>query len=145
MDFKLIIKKLHKTLTYDETVKFSEWYNESPEHRAYFKKVVSNFPNNLEAIHTDKAWKALQAKIDDSSKKKPLWNYSVAASLALLMALSYYFITNNSSKASNLIVVEHSILTGTDKAALTLQDGSNIDLEKDSIFTSDYLKSDGQH
>ncbi len=137
MDFKLLIKKLNNTLTEEEAIQFSEWYNDSQAHKDYFKKVKTNYRNNLENINTFKAWNAVEAKIDGTAKTTSFWKYRIAASLILLIAFSFYFIVNKNTK------VEHAISIGTDKAILTLQDGSNITLEKGEIFSTEHMKSDG--
>lgn len=52
MEFILILKKLEDDLTTEEEVVFNHWYEESPEHVAYFEKIkgyylrMNDFPLN---------------------------------------------------------------------------------------------------
>jgi len=144
MDFKLILKKLNKKLTEEETITFSKWYNESQDHKAYFKKVSTNYPNNLESINTNSAWKAVEHKIEGSRKNNAFWKYGIAASLLLFMALSYFFFTKEDSNVANTIVINNNISAGTDKATLTLEDGTTVALKKGEHFSGQYLNSNGE-
>ena len=144
MDFKLILKKLKNTLNKEEETLFSNWYNESSDHKAYFNKVKANFPNNLEAINTKVAWNAVDTKIGGSKKKNNYWKYGIAASLLLFMALSYVILNQEESKLFDTQIVKSSISAGTDKATLTLEDGSSVRLEKGNSFSGLHLNSNGE-
>jgi len=144
MDFKLILKKLNKSLTEEETTIFSIWYNESKKHKTYFKKVKANYTNNPESINTNKAWKAVENKIEDPRKNNSFWKYGVAASILLFMALSYFFVTKENSNAINTIVINSDISAGTNKATLTLEDGTTIALKKGEYFSGLHLDSNGE-
>lgn len=143
MDFKLILKKLNNTLTEEEKVLFNNWYNESQDHKNYFKKVKANYPNNLQSIDTKKGWKTVESKIDSPRKNKSFWKYGVAASLLLFMAISIIFINKNDAHYNNVIVTS-DISAGTDKAVLTLEDGTTITLNKGEHFSGQHLNSNGE-
>lgn len=144
MDFKLILKKLNNTLSEEEASLFTNWYNESEDHQAYFKKVKANYPNNIEPINTEKAWKTVENKINGSRKNNSFWKYGVAASLLLFIALSIFLINRKDTVSNNTIVINSSISSGTNKATLTLEDGSTISLKKGELFSGIHLESNGE-
>lgn len=81
-----------------------------------------------------------------SKNKSHLWKYTVA-SIAVLVLLSGYFLRNNlvtppSSVAT--VIVKKSVLTGTDKATLTLENGIEIPLEKEKRYESGQVSSNGE-
>jgi len=145
MDFKLILKKLNNTLTEEESILFSDWYNESPDHKTYFNKVKAHYPNAIESIDTTKAWTKVEHKINGSKRNNSFWKYGIAASLLLFMALSYVLITKDNSNTIDAVVVTTNISAGTDKATLTLEDGTIVQLEKGASFTGLHLDSNGEH
>ncbi|MCF8273083.1 MAG: FecR family protein [Flavobacteriaceae bacterium] len=149
MEFKLIIKNLNKTLTPDEEIIFIKWYNESEKHKTYFENVKGNYRNGLSQIDIKKEWLALENKIIIPSRKTNLWKYIAAASVVLLISISFVFNFNKtpiikSIAVDNNDIIENPIITGTDKAILTLEDGSNILLEKGGNYTTERLNSNGE-
>lgn len=70
--------------------------------------------------------------------------YGAAASVAIFMAF-YFFLDNGKQNIeTNNNVVNASIHSGTDKATLTREDGSNIALEKGKSYSSGHITSDGE-
>lgn len=82
----------------------------------------------------------------DSPETKPLWQNRVfrllsAASILLLLGVFFYKSHNfNSKNNHSVLTAPADILPGSDKAVLTLSDGSNIILDKTG---SGHLASDG--
>lgn len=77
------------------------------------------------------------------------WRYAAAASVAALLATGYFFrnaLFSGQSliDESTTIVNNHTIEKGTDKAVLTLEDGSTVALEKGKSFQTNNIKSNGQ-
>ncbi|MDY7394335.1 DUF4974 domain-containing protein [Aureibaculum sp. 2210JD6-5] len=145
MEFKLIIKKLNNTLTKDEAIVFDNWYNESKVHQDYFLNVATNYQKDIESVDKDVAWSAINKKLVPKNKNNG-WKYAVAASIVLLISVGYYFSTKENSNAeTNMIVNQKStIKIGTDKATLTLEDGSTIALEKGKGYNAANAKSNGE-
>jgi len=95
------------------------------------------------AIKTEKYLK-------DSSKtipfyKKNIFKFSVAASIILFMCLTY-IVRNNTYSLDTLepIITNNTIETGTDKAILTLVDGSTVVLDKESDYKNENVSSNGE-
>jgi len=144
MDFKLIVKKLKNVLNEAEHQEFDSWYKASHLHREYFKKVEANFDTTLENIDTDRAWKILEARMDKPTNTFNYRKYGIAATFALLMALSFYVLNSKVNKSNSTSFGSHNIVSGTNKAILTLGDGENIDLIKGKTFTTEFLESNGE-
>lgn len=144
MEFKLIIKKINNTLTKEEEIIFNNWFNESKIHQDYFLKVKNNYQKDIDSVNKDAAWMAVNKKIV-SKKKNNKWKYAIAASVALIISASYYYFssTYNISK-KNTTVAQQKIKIGTDKATLTLEDGSSVALEKGKTYNSENIQSNGE-
>ncbi|GAL82696.1 putative anti-sigma factor [Algibacter lectus] len=75
--------------------------------------------------------------------KKAVLKYAVAASLVAFVAIGSIYKSQSrvevyAMSTSNIIQI------GSDKATLTLEDGSNVFLEKESMYESAKLKSNGE-
>ena len=75
--------------------------------------------------------------------KKSIFKYSVAASVALLISLTYFFNRDNTPSVINPVVADQNIEPGTNKATLTLEDGSVIELDKEHTYQNKNVKSTG--
>jgi len=144
MEFKLIIKKLNNTLSAEEAILFSKWYKESQSHRTYFDNVKSKHQDNSIDIDLEKGWNAITSKIDRPTKRKLSWKFAVAASVAILISLTYIYKTSNDTEGFEPRLVEHNISIGINKATLTLEDGSDINLMKGETYVSENLSSNGE-
>lgn len=74
--------------------------------------------------------------------KKPLFRYAIAASVMLFITFATVF--NNKTQEIQPVVVANTIETGTDKATLTLEDGSTVVLEKGKVYTNKNVNSSGK-
>lgn len=146
MEFKLIIKKINDALTKEEAQVFNKWYGESQLHRSYFNSVKNNYNGELDYVDVEKGWNEIQKKLKSKNSKSNFWKYGVAASVVVLIALSFVFNKKEVVTPVNPeIVEEHSpISIGTHKATLTLGDGSTVTLEKGKTYKSNNLVSNGQ-
>ena len=146
MEFKLIIKKLNNTLTSQEEIIFSKWYNESDLHKDYFYSVKNNYKVGLNDIDIKKAWLELQSNLKVQKERNNYWKYGIAVSVLLLISIGFIFNSKDTTKIENSVIadVDNVIQIGTDKAILTLEDGSVIPLEKGKTYASDNLKSNGE-
>ncbi|WP_405291774.1 FecR family protein [Algibacter sp. Ld11] len=145
MEFKLIIKKLNNTLSEEEATIFQDWYNESNFHRAYFKKVKENYHNEIVLIDIEKGWKEVEQKIKPVAVNKTGYlKYAVAAAIVLLISISFLFNNGKDREVVVPVITNNTIKTGTDKATLTLEDGTLIALEKGEQYISENLESDGE-
>lgn len=148
MEFKLIIKKLSNKLTEEEEIVFSKWYRESTSHKEFFNSVKSNFNKDLDYVDVEKAWMAIQNNLKKTKQEKFYLKYSVAAIVIGILASTYFFkdrIFETQIKQVNTEeVVNKPIEPGTDKATLTLGDGSTVVLEKGNSFQRLNISSNGE-
>lgn len=68
----------------------------------------------------------------------------VAAAIAIFISVSVLFNEKNTGNKTSTIAVNNTIKIGTDKATLTLEDGSVIILEKGKAYTAGNVKSNGE-
>ncbi len=148
MEFKLIIKKLNNSLTPEEEIIFSKWYNEADSHKDYFISVKENYEKDINHIDIEKGWLSIQKNINivENAKKNNYWKYAVAAaSIVVLISLNFIF-NKEDIQVSEPVIVNNDelILIGTDKATLTLEDGSSIVLEKGETYVAGNINSNGE-
>ena len=101
----------------------------------------------LTEVEANRIYNAIMSsvRIDENlafKRKSQLWKYAVAASVALLISISFFFNKNNDKQLKKSIIVE-IIETGTDKATLTLENGSQIALEKGKTVRTQNATSNG--
>ncbi len=147
MDFKLILKKLNNTLNKEEEIIFDEWCSASKLHKNYFNRVAQNFSKEITPIELEKEWKRLEKRINKKTKKRKYFQYSAVASVILLLSLTILF--NFNKKPESQIdkpddFVNTPIKQGTDKATLTLDDGTQVVLADNPDYTNGYASSNGK-
>ncbi|PIF05792.1 MAG: anti-sigma factor [Draconibacterium sp.] len=89
-------------------------------------------------------WKHVEAKIVKPVKKVSYFKYAaVAAILVGVISIGYLKLTNvKQSDSDNAII--YTIEKGVDKAILTLEDGTEIALEKGKEIKTSHAKSNGE-
>lgn len=150
---KIIVKYLTNSASAKDLDYLGEWI-QNPKNKEEFKKYVKvhfysycNY-NDIdtqkiisELLRTIQKEKSIVYKLNNSY----LFKYGVAVTIMLFIAFSYFITTkNNTNKIPSKIITLNKIVPGTDKAILTLSDGSNLLLEKGKSFKSKTLKSDGE-
>ncbi|WP_036827928.1 FecR family protein [Polaribacter sp. Hel1_85] len=134
---ELIIKFVESKATLEEQVELRNRL-EIKENRIYFEEYVElhYLLNSKIKFDYKKPLKGMIGKIQSKSK----YNFfKYAASIIVLIATGY-FLTKTTFKT----VTNESITVGTDKAILTLGDGSRIALEKGKKYKSKKISSDGK-
>lgn len=69
---------------------------------------------------------------------------AIAASVMLLISITLLFNKNDTAKINTPTVATKNILIGSDKATLTLEDGSVVALEKGKAYTTGNVSSNGE-
>lgn len=150
---KIIVKYLTNSATLSDLNILSKWI-ESDSNKELFKNYAKthlainysiNDPNTPYAVErllrTIREEKSFVYKI----KKEPIYRYVVAASVILMVALIGFLNKGDSiTELQPVIVDTNAIEPGTDKAKLTLGDGSTIELEKGNSFQKKNLSSNGE-
>jgi ferric-dicitrate binding protein FerR (iron transport regulator) len=153
---ELLIKKfLANELNSEEALQLKEWM-QIPENRNFLKKEVQI--NHLlidyfQEFDAEKAYKETEPVIRKSSKAHQLplrkyWKYAAVAAILVIALASTYFLRdstfNNQIENTPPIIVNNKIEMGTDKAILTLEDGSIVILEKGTTYQAKNANSNGE-
>lgn len=78
--------------------------------------------------------------------RKLYWRYGAVASILLMVTLTLFVNKENNTPQFNTepIIVNNQIDIGSDKATLTLQDGSKVILEKGQNYKANNVESNGE-
>jgi ferric-dicitrate binding protein FerR (iron transport regulator) len=153
---KLLIKEKLKVLTDLDKLqlkKFNEEY-------LFLKDIkIEELIDQMAAysdINKEKAWKSIEEKIQNRKErpgfilfKKTWYKYAAAAIAIGVLTTTYFFkdtMFNSYVEPTPTIVNtnENSIGPGTDRATLTLEDGSIVTLEKGDAYQTQNANSNGQ-
>jgi transmembrane sensor len=139
---KLLIKRKLKVLTDSEKVELKDFAKKNSFVKEIKIKKLADKIDSYSEIDTEKAWGILESKYQQKNKKtvfklskNPFFKYAGAAMVISLLAITVFYkdkIFSNPTQIPTSIVKNNfeNIKPGTDKATLTLDDGSNIALEK---------------
>jgi len=140
-----LIERYQNGIATDEEIKhLSNFFISHQESKGW--PLEEQFKNGIK----EKIFKEVQIGIQNTSKEhvkvKPLfYNHMFKYAAAILVMITTgYFLTNNNFFDKTSLVVDNNIEIGTDKATLTLEDGSNIALEKGENYTTATVSSDGE-
>lgn len=144
MEFKLILKKLNNTLNEEEEQIFKVWISESDTHKSYFEKVSESYSKSPNIVDIQEGWEKINTKITPRKGFSMYWKYAVAAVLLVLLSLPFLFTNQRFPTEPTIITGNEAIEIGSDKATLTLEDGTKVPLEKGKAFSTQVLTSNGQ-
>ena len=107
--------------------------------------MLDKYPDMIES-KADIIFKNIIETAAPAKKKSHFWRYT-AASIIVLVLVSGYFLKNNVFTPPSEIapsLVNQSIQTGTDKATLTLENGIEVPLEKETKYVAANATSNGE-
>ncbi len=152
---KLIVKYLTKSATSKDLDDLSEWIKK-PSNKIFFKGFVQTHYVISYSMNNPDTNKMLEQLLKSIKKEKSfvyklknrlIYRYTAAAMIVGLL-VSVYYMTNNildKNLDDNIpILVNSDIEPGTDKAILTLEDGSLITLEKGETIRTPSASSNGE-
>ncbi|MFV0572815.1 MAG: FecR family protein [Xanthomarina gelatinilytica] len=102
-----------------------------------------NLSNQINKVED---WKKLKSKIEVPVRKL-YWKYAAAAILVIALASTYLLkdtLFNNQIESNTPIIVNNQIEPGIDKATLTLEDGTQVTLEKGTSYQTKNANSNGE-
>ena len=149
---KLIVKFLAKEANLKELRQLEQWIR-NPENEHLFKEYFkANYYANkvLKTYDLETAKKNILQQINRrKAKSNYIFKYAVAATLALILTTTYFFgdsLFNTTDKdvVSPPIFNANTIEHGKDKAVLTLENGSQIALEKGNSIQTQNATSNGK-
>lgn len=98
----------------------------------------------LKSIDTEKDWKSLKPKLKGGRKKALFWLYTIAASVIVVFGVGLFLINGNYMVTQKTTIITRStIKVGTDKATLTLENGTHIVLGEGHDYVAENLSSNG--
>ena len=154
----ITVKYFTKQASLSELDELTKWIEDSSNKEEFIKFVKINHAINInmQKFDSDNSKKQLLHLID-RDKKAQKWRRTLnftkyAAVLLMILGVGYFFkndILDNSSnkiatKVNAPVEMKDIIEAGTDKAILTLEDGSSIDLEKGKTIQTKNIKSNGE-
>jgi ferric-dicitrate binding protein FerR (iron transport regulator) len=148
----IIVKYLSNSANIAELDFLSEWI-ENKSNKEIFKDFVhTHFAINysLNDSETRIVTNQLLSKISKEKskvykiKRQSILKYAVAASVLLVISLSILINKDDDSQVIEPQIVNTKVEPGTDKATLTLEDGSHIPLEKGVAFQTQNANSNGE-
>ena len=149
---KLIVKFLAKEANLKELRQLELWIR-NPENEHLFKEYfkANHYANKvLKTYDLETAKKNILQQINRrKAKSNYIFKYAVAATLALILTTTYFFgdsffNTTDKDVVSPPIFNANTIEYGKDKAVLTLENGSQIALEKGNSIQTQNATSDGK-
>lgn len=143
---ELVAKLLDGSITQKELDKLLRFFLNNQENE--------NWPDDLGSKEEVKAriHEKIRLRLDFEKEKpikvipfyrKPFFKYAVAASVVLFVAFTFVF-KNQHQDIVPVKEVANKIETGTDKAMLTLEDGSTVVLEKGKTYNNKNVNSTGK-
>ena len=163
---KLISLYTTKEISEAESIELEQWLNEAPENKVLFKDFLLLYKKSRQVsfaatIDKDKAWNTIVSKLENplvqnieqkESKVFSLNNrwfkYAAAAIVVGLLTTTYVFrnnfLNNPIEIAPAIVNTNIKIEAGTDKATLTLEDGSVVVLKSGNTFQTKNASSNGK-
>ena len=147
---KIILKYFSNSATINELEELAIWLNNSSNIEFYKQYVKVKFIAEYALVEFDteeEKKKILERIREKKSKIRKLTSSNFiryAAAITIIIATGYYLTQDQFSSQPAVVKIKNDIPIGTDKATLTLDDGSNIALEKGKSFKTQNILSDGE-
>lgn len=139
----LIVKHLENSITAEESSLLEDWLKDS-NNKIYFNEFVEiNYLINSKNQFNYTSFLEKFKVITKSNSQIKFRKYLKYAAAVLIFISAGYFINQDLARVDKN-VVETQIKIGTNKATLTLEDGSEVVLEKGNIYSSKTANSDGE-
>ena len=134
LDGDIDVDELKRLVNYYESFQESnEWVEELGPEEVLKNKMLITI---LESLETKRKVELI------SFYRRSFFKYAVAASLVLFLGITFFYTRERLNPEP--IIVSNAIEAGSDRATLTLGDGSNIILNKGETFKTGSLKSNGK-
>lgn len=142
-----IVKYLTNELSSEEREKLKDWLQKSKNKKQFDNIAKDNFDLNMvySRVNSEKSFNKINQEISRKGRVIKLRNFTKYAAAIILLVTTGYFLTKNQFTTKPAIVeFNNDIQVGTDKATLTLEDGTNVALEKGKIYENEKVNSDGE-
>lgn len=140
----LIVKHLENSITAEESSLLEDWLKDS-NNKIYFNEFVEiNYLINSKNQFNYTSFLEKFKVITESNSQIKFRKYLKYAAAVLIFISAGYFMTKDIAWLNENVAAETQIKIGTNKATLTLEDGSEVVLEKGNIYFSKTANSDGE-
>ncbi|RYC50358.1 FecR family protein [Flagellimonas olearia] len=149
----LIVKFLANEANRDELLALEEWVKKNPNAPKFVEHIkvnvaVNRIMDNYDAQHTKTVLiNHIDQKQAHIRRKQRTSILKYAALLILALGLGYVLtqqVFDENGKQSKPVIVDNQIQVGSDRAILTLEDGSKVTLEKGANYQSQNATSNGE-
>ena len=151
----IIVKYLNKEASASEMETLDLWLKDEAHLKIFNSYVQTNhlIDSNVLKFDAEISKNQLLAMISNENRVVKMRTYyrvaSYAAVFVTLMALGFLFkdqllLNNNQGSSIQTKVADNNIKIGSDKATLTLADGSEVILNKGASYQTAYADSDGE-
>lgn len=150
----IISKFLTRQATALELSELERWIEDPNNEKIFNSYVKTNYAieYNLRKFDSNNLKRELLEAFEREKKEKRVKKlrkiiyYSAAAVVLGILATTYFYRVSLTNKVIEIpaTIVNNTIKPGTDKAILTLEDGSDVVLEKDKIYKKDNVVSNGK-
>jgi len=146
---KIIVKFLNKEANLNELEKLEKWLKNHEDSPVFNRFVEVEYLTTrcMEEYDINKAKELINVRLKKANRRKKLIVFkrvSVAASILLLVGLSYFQFNKQQPIINETTVAVNKTLPGSNKAILTLENGNEIALEKGKIYDSGDVVSNGE-
>jgi len=146
---KIIVKFLNKEANVIELNYLEKWIdsNENIDVFNRFVEIELLTTMYMEEFDVKKAKELIVGRIKKAKRRKKVIVFqrmAVAASILIIISLSIYKFNNIFENKVEIVVIEKTIETGESKAILTLENGDQINLDKDKKYQTENVKGDGE-
>lgn len=136
IDFEIIWKKIHGSLTEREKEILKQWLNASEEHLRYLENAKRFYAQGSDfdktPVNTQAAWQKVIDGTDISRprKRRKILARAAAIAASIVVLLVTYFVISPFDAETSVPVSQsvQTIVPGTDKAILLMDDGTSYNL-----------------
>ncbi len=142
---KLIVKLIDNSISEQESEWLTQWLQDE-EHLNYFNSFIeiNYLLQSKSKFNSQASLKQVKQRLKPRTRRLFPSLLKYAAVFLVLLGSSYFLFFNNEiSKEITPIVFVNNVKIGTDKATLTLEDGSEVALSKGTSYQTSYAESDG--
>lgn len=140
----LIVKVFENIITAKESKVLEDWLKEDSNKRYFNEFVQINYLINSKSQFDHTASLKKFKIIINKNSQKNYTKYLKYAAVVLIFISTGYFVTKDQAWVNKNVSLETHIEIGTDKAILTLNDGSTVVLGKGNVYSSKTANSDGE-
>ena len=142
----LIVKLFENNISEQESEWLTQWLQDQ-EHLDYFNSFVeiNYLIQSKSTFDPHASLKEVKQRIKPKTQRLFPSLLKYAAAIVLLLGSAYFLFFNKAVSNDDVpIGIVNTIKAGTDKAILTLEDGSEVVLNKETSYQTPYVESDGK-